>query len=50
MADAVISYAIASGVLIGLGVILFAARTKRLSEQKETHVDTGAAEIKRSPA
>ncbi len=48
--DAPISYAITTGVFIGLGVILFAARTKRLSGQKkEAHIDI-SNEIKRSPA
>ena len=55
MADAPISYAITTAVFIAFGVICFAARTKRLSGQKEearadTSTGTGNAEVKRSPA
>ena len=49
MADALISYAIMTGVFIGLVVILFAARTKRVAGKKETLVGT-SEEIKGSPA
>ena len=49
MADAPISYAIVTGVFIGLGIILFAARVKRLG-QMESHTDASSAEFKRSPA
>jgi hypothetical protein len=50
MADAPISYAITIGVFIAFGAICFAARTKRLSGQKETRAGQGSAETKRSPA
>jgi hypothetical protein len=49
MADALISYAIVTGVFIGLVVILFAARTKRVAGKKENLVGT-TEEIKGSPA
>jgi MFS superfamily sulfate permease-like transporter len=48
--DALISYAIVAGFFIGLAVILFASRTKRLAAgKKETPVGT-AEQIKHSPA
>jgi hypothetical protein len=50
MADAPISYAITTAVFIAFGAICFAARTKRLSGQKETRSETGTTEMKRSPA
>jgi hypothetical protein len=49
MADALISYAIVTDVIIGLVVILFAARTKRVAGKKENLVGT-PEEIKDSPA
>jgi hypothetical protein len=50
MADALISYAIVTGVFIALVVILFASRAKRLAVgKKKTPVGT-AEEIKHSPA
>jgi hypothetical protein len=48
MADALISYAITTGVFIALVVILFASRAKRQVGKKQT-VDT-SEEIKHSPA
>jgi hypothetical protein len=48
MADALISYAITTGVFIGLVVILFASRAKRKVVKKET-LNT-SEEIKKSPA
>ena len=50
MADAPISYGIVAAVFIAFGAICFAARTKRLSGQKETRPETDTAELKRSPA
>jgi hypothetical protein len=50
MADALISYAIMIGVFIGLVVILFAARTKRLSGKKKETLEGTKEEIKHSPA
>jgi hypothetical protein len=50
MADAPLTYGIVIGVFIGLGVILFAARAKRHSSQKESQVDTSSGEHKLSPA
>jgi hypothetical protein len=50
MADAPISYALIIGVFIGLAMIYFAARAKRLSGKKEFHADTASNEMKRSPA
>jgi hypothetical protein len=49
VAEALISYAIVTGVFIGLVVILFAARTKRVAGKKESLVGT-TEEIKGSPA
>lgn len=48
MADALISYAVAIGVFVGLVVILFSTRTKRrIANKKETHAGT-SEEIKYS--
>jgi hypothetical protein len=48
MADALISYAITTGVFIGLVAILFASRAKRKVGKKETL--STSEEIKHSPA
>ena len=50
MADAPISYGLVIGVFIGLAMICFAARAKRQSGQKESHINTNSEHIKRSPA
>jgi hypothetical protein len=50
MADSLISYAITTGVFIGLVVILFAARTKRQAGKKKETVVGTSEEIKHSPA
>lgn len=50
MADAPLTYGIVVGVFIGLGVILFAARAKRHSSQKEPKKDASSKEYKASPA
>jgi hypothetical protein len=50
MADAPISYGLVIGVFIGLAMISFAARAKRLSGRKEFHPDKTGEETKRSPA
>jgi hypothetical protein len=47
--EALISYAIVAGFLIGFAVICFAARGKRLAPKKET-MKGSAEEIKHSPA
>ena len=48
MADALVSDAIMTGVFIGLVIILFEARTKRVAGKKEFLVGT-TEEIKGSP-
>ncbi|MEP6576596.1 MAG: hypothetical protein ABJB85_09230 [Nitrososphaerota archaeon] len=49
MADAPLTYGIVIAVGIGLGVILFAARAKRYSSQKEPVRDSSSKEHKASP-
>jgi hypothetical protein len=49
MADAPLTYGIVTGVFIALGAILFAARAKRYSSQKQYERDTSAPEHKASP-
>ena len=49
MADSVLSYAITTGVFIGLAVILSASRAKRASKKKQSLVGN-SEEIKQSPA
>lgn len=46
MAEIRLSYAITTAVIIAFDAICFAARTKRLSGQKETRSNAGIAEIK----
>jgi len=46
VADAPLTYGIVIGVFIGLGMILFAARAKRYSKQKEAE---SSKEYKASP-
>jgi hypothetical protein len=49
MADSLLSYAITTGVFIGLVVILSASRAKRAGKKKEPLVGN-SEEIKQSPA
>jgi hypothetical protein len=42
MADSISNYATASGVMVGLGVILFAVRTRRKKEDTERKVKYGS--------
>lgn len=48
--DAPISYAIVIGFFIGLVVILFSARAKRVAGKKKETPKGSAEEIKHSPA
>jgi hypothetical protein len=49
MADSLLSYAITTGVFIGLVVILSASRAKRVGKKKQPLVGN-SEEIKQSPA
>jgi hypothetical protein len=42
MADRISNYATASGVIVGLGVLLFAVRTHRKKEDRERKVKYGS--------
>jgi hypothetical protein len=48
--DAPISYAIVIGFFVGLVVILFSARAKRVADKKKETPKGSAEEIKHSPA